>query len=482
MRLALAQIDPDGRRPRREPRADPRAHRGGAGGRRRPRRPPRARGHGLSAGGPAPAARASCAPRATRSSAIAAETRGIVALVGVPLFDGDLYNACAICRTARSRAGRGSGTCRTTASSTRSATSPPGDELALVEVAGTKVGITICEDMWVPGPPTTELVAAGAELVVNLSASPFHVGASAGTRGDLLGARAGERRSRRALQHGRRPGRAHLRRALALHRERRHACSRGRPASRRRCSSSTSSGRRRPGSRRSTTTSSRCAARSSSACATTSRRTASTPSSSASRAGSTPPSRRRSRSRRSAPSASTASRCRPATRPTETRADARRLAENLGCDFRELPIEPVVEAVHRRPRGVVRRARAGCRRGEPPGADPRDARDGALEQVRLAARRERQQVGAVGRLRDALRRHGRRLRAPQGRVQDGRLPARAAPERAGRARARPAVDDRPGAERRAARGPAATRTRCRRTPSWIACSRPTSRRTARSTS
>src|SRR5919197_1900998 len=28
---------------------------------------------------------------------IAAETRGLVALVGVPLFDGVLYNACAIC-------------------------------------------------------------------------------------------------------------------------------------------------------------------------------------------------------------------------------------------------------------------------------------------------------------------------------------------------------------------------------------------------
>src|SRR5262249_30412048 len=28
---------------------------------------------------------------------IAAETRDVVALVGVPLFDGDLYNACAIC-------------------------------------------------------------------------------------------------------------------------------------------------------------------------------------------------------------------------------------------------------------------------------------------------------------------------------------------------------------------------------------------------
>src|SRR5205823_11240914 len=67
----------------------------------------------------------------------------------------------------------------------------PGGELALVEVAGTKVGITICEDMWVPGPPTTELVAAGAELVVNLSASPFHVG-RAQEREAIFAARARE--------------------------------------------------------------------------------------------------------------------------------------------------------------------------------------------------------------------------------------------------------------------------------------------------
>ena len=30
--------------------------------------------------------------------------------------------------------------------------------------------------MWHPGPPTTDLALAGAELIVNLSASPFHVG------------------------------------------------------------------------------------------------------------------------------------------------------------------------------------------------------------------------------------------------------------------------------------------------------------------
>ena len=95
--------------------------------------------------------------------------------------------------------------------------------------------------------------------------------------------------------------------------------------------------------------------------------------------------------------------------------------------------------------------RAGSHRGEPAGAHPRRAADGALEQVRLAARRDRQQVGDVGRLRDAVRRHGRRLRAAEGRLQDRRLPARAAPERARRPRADPAVDiDRaPSAELRA---------------------------------
>ncbi|KUK14491.1 MAG: hypothetical protein PWQ16_731 [bacterium] len=51
-----------------------------------------------------------------------------------------------------------------------------GDAPLLIELNGIKIGITICEDMWYPiGPAVTEVVN-GAELIVNISASPYHMG------------------------------------------------------------------------------------------------------------------------------------------------------------------------------------------------------------------------------------------------------------------------------------------------------------------
>ena len=47
--------------------------------------------------------------------------------------------------------------------------------LFLFEHGETLVGVTVCEDMWQPGPPATDLALAGAELIVNVSASPFHL-------------------------------------------------------------------------------------------------------------------------------------------------------------------------------------------------------------------------------------------------------------------------------------------------------------------
>jgi NAD+ synthase (glutamine-hydrolysing) len=51
----------------------------------------------------------------------------------------------------------------------------PGDEVCVFEWLGHKVGLTICEDIWHEH-PVAESKAAGAELMVNINASPFHAG------------------------------------------------------------------------------------------------------------------------------------------------------------------------------------------------------------------------------------------------------------------------------------------------------------------
>jgi NAD+ synthase (glutamine-hydrolysing) len=43
-------------------------------------------------------------------------------------------------------------------------------------VAGARVGITICEDCWEPDSPVASELGPGADLIANLSASPFHRG------------------------------------------------------------------------------------------------------------------------------------------------------------------------------------------------------------------------------------------------------------------------------------------------------------------
>jgi NAD+ synthase (glutamine-hydrolysing) len=52
----------------------------------------------------------------------------------------------------------------------------PGAEPATIEVGGLGVGLTICEDVWAPGPPAEAEAAAGARLIANPSGSPYHRG------------------------------------------------------------------------------------------------------------------------------------------------------------------------------------------------------------------------------------------------------------------------------------------------------------------
>jgi NAD+ synthase (glutamine-hydrolysing) len=69
----------------------------------------------------------------------------------------------------------------------------PGRRLPLVTVNGTVVGVNICEDIWLPEGPTRSQANAGAEVIVNINASPFHVGKSR-SREEMLATRARDNR------------------------------------------------------------------------------------------------------------------------------------------------------------------------------------------------------------------------------------------------------------------------------------------------
>src|SRR3954471_18262318 len=108
--------------------------------------------------------------------AVARATKGIVALVGVPHFDRDLFNACAVCADGEVKALYRKRFLPNYGVFDEDRYFAPARDLLLLELGGTLVGPTVCEDMWQPGPPATDLALAGAELLVNVSASPFHVG------------------------------------------------------------------------------------------------------------------------------------------------------------------------------------------------------------------------------------------------------------------------------------------------------------------
>ncbi|MGI8663048.1 MAG: NAD+ synthase [Acidimicrobiales bacterium] len=48
--------------------------------------------------------------------------------------------------------------------------------MSLFEIGGVRVGVSICEDGWSPDGPVAEQAAGGAELIVNLNASPYYAG------------------------------------------------------------------------------------------------------------------------------------------------------------------------------------------------------------------------------------------------------------------------------------------------------------------
>ncbi len=110
---------------------------------------------------------------------LAEQARGLTAVVGFPERAEDVFNAAALLAAGKVhaiyrkvylpnygvfdeqryfQAGRGG---------------------AVVALDGETIGISVCEDIWEPGPPASEEAIAGATLLVNISASPYHAGKGA---------------------------------------------------------------------------------------------------------------------------------------------------------------------------------------------------------------------------------------------------------------------------------------------------------------
>jgi len=107
---------------------------------------------------------------------VARSAEGVVALLGAPARDPLLHNGLAVLADGA------------VAATYRKVHLPnygvfderryfePGPGGELISIGGALVGLTICEDIWTPGLPTSLEALSGAALVVNASASPYHRG------------------------------------------------------------------------------------------------------------------------------------------------------------------------------------------------------------------------------------------------------------------------------------------------------------------
>jgi NAD+ synthase (glutamine-hydrolysing) len=107
---------------------------------------------------------------------LASATEGIVALVGFPERADDVYNAAAVVADGRVAAVYRKMYLPNYGVFDEHRYFQAGTEPALIEVNGVAIGLTICEDIWEPGPPASAEALSGAQVIVNLSASPYHAG------------------------------------------------------------------------------------------------------------------------------------------------------------------------------------------------------------------------------------------------------------------------------------------------------------------
>jgi NAD+ synthase (glutamine-hydrolysing) len=107
---------------------------------------------------------------------VAREVEGIVAVVGYPQRTEDVHNAIAVLADGEVKA-----TYRKARLWNYGVADEPryfqaGEGATVLDLGTARLGLTICEDIWVPGAPMSDEALAGALLVINPSASPYEAG------------------------------------------------------------------------------------------------------------------------------------------------------------------------------------------------------------------------------------------------------------------------------------------------------------------
>jgi len=110
---------------------------------------------------------------------LASQTHGIAAVVGYPEQAEDVYNSAAVLADGDVVATYRKMYLPNYGVFDEQRYFQSGAEAAIVELNGIPLGLSICEDIWEPGPPAMTEALGGAQVIVNLSASPYRMGVGA---------------------------------------------------------------------------------------------------------------------------------------------------------------------------------------------------------------------------------------------------------------------------------------------------------------
>ncbi|MBM4308793.1 MAG: NAD(+) synthase, partial [Deltaproteobacteria bacterium] len=123
---------------------------------------------------------------------IARTTLSITAIVGFVHKDGDIYNSAALLHYGRLIDVYSKVYLPNYGVFDELRYFHPGKENFIFTLQSIPIGISICEDLWYPGDPIrTQALYGGAELMINISSSPYHSGKTA-SREKLISTRASD--------------------------------------------------------------------------------------------------------------------------------------------------------------------------------------------------------------------------------------------------------------------------------------------------